>query len=253
MILTTIFAAPCVNKVQLKRVFALGGSMEYVIGIVIALICAILTFINLDEKIAEKIKILNIHKDEGEYLSKEIGKTKMHVYTCIIFCISAVVSIFIFRNAGDVLNVIKMNIALVCITGAAAMDYREHRIPNIYPLIMAVSGLVCLAVGYFTNQNGAQAYVFSSLIATVGVALCLTLAMVLTKQGIGLGDIKLLCALALVGGIYTICGTIFFAITFCAVLGVILLITKKKSLQSALPFAPFILVGYWITILASIY
>lgn len=227
--------------------------MKYVVGFVVALLCAAITYINLDENLSGKIKILNKYKDNDNCPEVIISKTKIYILTGIVFFSSFAACISILQNVSEILNIVKMNIALVCLTGAAAMDYREHRIPNIYPLVLAVSGIICLGIGYFSNQAGATAYVVSSAIATIGVAVCLLLAKVLTNQGIGLGDIKLLCALALMGGVYTICGTMFFAMTACAVLAVILLATKKKNMQSALPFGPFIFVGYLITIFASIY
>lgn len=227
--------------------------MKYLVGIVVALVCASLTYINLNEQLSSKLKILNKHKDKNSCTSKLISKKRICILTGITSLATFAACVSIFTNVNDPLNIVKMNVALLCLTGAAAMDYREHRIPNIYPLVLAVCGMICLVIGYFSNQAGAMAYVVSSAIATVGVAICLTLAMVLTKHGIGLGDIKLLCALALLGGVYTTCGTIFFAMMACAILAVILLATKKKNLQSSLPFGPFVLAGYLITIFASIY
>lgn len=227
--------------------------MMYLIGIVVALICSVLTYINLYEKISDKIKILNIHKDKDSNFVKPISKAKCYILSSIVFVVSFAAYVSIFVNVNDILNIVKMNIALVCLSGAAAIDYREHRIPNIYPLIIAVCGIICLSIGYFTSQGDAMAYIVSSVIATIGVAICLSLAMVLTKKGIGLGDIKLLCSLALIGGVYTTCGTIFFAMTTCAILAVILLVTKKKNIQSSLPFGPFIFAGYLMTIFISIY
>lgn len=234
-----------------ETLYLSGGTMGYLIGFIVALISATLTYINLDEKISGKIKILNKHKDNCPEIT--ISKMRIYILTGIIFIASFAACISIFMNVSDILNIVKMNISLVCLTGAAAMDYREHRIPNIYPLILAICSIVCLGIGYFSNQAGATSYIVSSVIATVGVAICLLLAKVLTKQGIGLGDIKLLCALALMGGVYAICGTIFFAMTVCAVLAVVLLATRKKNMQSSLPFGPFILMGYLITIFVSIY
>lgn len=227
--------------------------MRYIIVLAIALICAVLTYINLNENLSSKIKILNKHKDKDTCSNIMISKKKICILTGIVFVLSALACISIFLNVSETLNIIKMNIALVCLVGAAAMDLKEHRIPNIYPLVLSVSGIICLAIGYFSKQVGATSYIVSSVIATIGVAVCLLLAMFLTRQGIGLGDIKLLCALALMGGVYTICGTIFFAMTACAIIAVILLVTKKKNIQSALPFGPFVFVGYLVTVFASIY
>lgn len=227
--------------------------MKYLVGLVVALICAILTYINLDENLSEKIKILNKHKGENGCSQTIFSTAKIYILVGIVFLVSFAACMSTLLNIPEILNIVKMNIALICLTGAAAMDYREHRIPNIYSLILALGGIVCLAIGYFSGQAEANAYIFSSVIATVGVAVCLLSARALIKQGIGIGDIKLLCALALMSGVYAICGTVFFAMTACAILAVILLATKKKNIQSVLPFGPFIFVGYLITIFASVY
>ncbi len=227
--------------------------MKYAIEIIVALICVTLVCINMDENLSSKIKILNKNQGKDSYSRNVISKKKIFALAGIVFLFSIAACYSIFQNVGEILNVVKMIIALMCLTGAAAMDYKEHRIPNIYPLVLAVSGIICLGIGYFSNQKGANAYIASSVIATIGVTVCLLLALFLTKEGIGLGDIKLLSSLALIGGVYTVCGTLFFAMTACAILAVVLLVTRKKNMQSVLPFGPFIYAGYLVTIFASIY
>lgn len=162
-------------------------------------------------------------------------------------------AVMIFFHTEELLNRMRMLIALVCIAGAGCNDYREERIPNIFPLVMAFSGLVCLAAGYATSQNGAMYYIASSLIATVLVASCMSVAALLTKNGIGIGDIKLLSALALLGGIYTVGGTLFFGMLICFLTAIVLLLSKKKTIKESMPFGPFIFIGYMISIFASVY
>ena len=61
-------------------------------------------------------------------------------------------------------------------------------------------------------------------------------------------DIKLLAALGLMGGVTIVGGTIFFAMLPCALVSAGLLITKKKTMREAIPFGPFLLIGYMLTI-----
>ena len=142
---------------------------------------------------------------------------------------------------------------MVCLTVAACVDLREHRIPNVVPLTMTVFAVISLTIGFLTDQQGYLSYIFSSVVSSVVVAILMLVASILTKKGIGMGDIKLLSALALLGGVYTICGTLFFGITLCAVAALVLLALKKKTVKEGLPFAPFVLLGYFITIAMSIY
>ena len=227
--------------------------MHYLIAVISILLCGLVAYITLDKEKAKKICFLRPHNGKDETTSKEIKRPLYFSLTISLLVLSVVIAVWLTTHISDVLNLTKMSVALVCLTGAACNDYREHRIPNVFPLILAITGISSLIIGYFTNQAGATSYIFSCLIATVGVALCLTLASVLTKHGIGFGDIKLLSALALTGGVYTICGTLFFAMTLCAIVAVVLLIMKKKTIKESLPFGPFIYFGFCITVLASIY
>ena len=227
--------------------------MEYLIAIISILLCGLVAYILLDKNKADKIWFFRSRDNKEELPSKEIKRLPYILLTIALLVVSGVIEIWLMTHISDILNQIKMSIALVCLTGAACNDYREHRIPNRFPLIMAITGIACLAIGYFTNQAGSTSYIFSCLIATVGVSLCLTLASVLTKHGIGFGDIKLLSALALTGGVYTICGTLFFGMVLCAIVAIVLLVMKKKTIKESLPFGPFIYFGFCITVLASIY
>lgn len=226
--------------------------MKYIVVFFAALVSTVVAYTTIDENIANRIKIYNIYRYSDEQ-SKKISHTKIWIIVLAIFLLNIFASRIIFFTISDKVNIVKMYTALVCISGASCNDYRVKRIPNIFPLVMAVIGLCCLAIGYFSKQDGAMAYIVSSLYATVGVAICMILISILTKQGIGMGDIKLLCALSLIGGVYTICGTLFFGIIFCAIAAVCLLITKRKTMKEALPFGPFIYIGYLISIYMSIY
>ena len=148
----------------------------------------------------------------------------------------------------DPLNLLKLSLALVILTGCACVDGVEHRIPNFLSGTLALSALALLAAGFLTGQTGAFGYLQSSLFAAAVTAACLVVGAVLSHQGIGAGDIKLLAALGLMGGVTIVGGTIFFAMLPCALVSAGLLITKKKTMREAIPFGPFLLIGYMLTI-----
>lgn len=151
-------------------------------------------------------------------------------------------------STHDTLNVLKLSIALVCLTGSACVDYLEHRIPNLFPAVLAAAAVLLMTAGCLTGQAGAQAYIFSSVFAALASSVCFIVGSILSHQGIGMGDIKLISALALMGGVYIVGGTLFFSMTACALVSGYLLITRKKTMKEAIPFAPFLLIGYMMTI-----
>lgn len=227
--------------------------MNYLIFIMTILACLVFAYITVDEKVAKKVRILNITKSDEIFASKKLSKSKKIIIILILIILSGCAEFFLLRNTTSVMDQVKMSIALACLVGTAGNDYREQRIPNIFSMIMATTGIVCLIAGVLVQRDGAMAYVVSSLYATIGVAVCLIFAAILTKQGIGMGDIKALCALALIGGVYTICGTLFFGMCACVCCTVFLLLTKRKKMNESVPFGPFIYIGYIITIILGVY
>lgn len=226
--------------------------MNYILAILAAVCGWAAAYCTLNKKLADKIKLLHFMGAPGE-MERNLSDRQIMLISLVTGGLCYGAAVMIFFHTGELLNRMRMLVALVCIAGAACNDYREERIPNIFPLVMAFSGLVCLAVGYVTSQNGAKSYIASSLIATVLVASCMSVAALLTKNGIGIGDIKLLSALALLGGIYTVGGTLFFGMLICFLTAIVLLLSKKKTIKESLPFGPFIFIGYMISIFASVY
>lgn len=227
--------------------------ISYAASAVTAIICIVMAYFILDEEKAAKIKILHKMGHGEAYEKVTFGRKTYWCLFAVTSILACVACFFIATHVGDVMNLARLCICLICITGAATNDIREHRIPNIFPGVMALTGIAFMMIGYLTNQEKWMGVIASCVIATVATALCFGLAFIISKHGIGLGDIKLLCGLALMLGVYAICGTVFISIVSCAVISVILLIISKKKFKDALPFGPFIFVGYVVSVLLGLY
>ena len=227
--------------------------MDYVFAGITALFCAVLAYLILDENKAKKIKILHALGHGEAYENIKIGASTYWFLVIVVTALSGATAFRISTQVPETLNIVKMSITLICLTGAMCNDLLEHRIPNIFPIVIALGGLACLAVGYFIDQQGAQAYIVSSMVATIGSAICFSFAYFISRHGIGLGDIKLICAVALMAGVYLTCGMLFFGMVSCAVLSILFLILRKKKLKDALPFGPFLYLGFIVSIWMSIF
>ncbi|MBU9711016.1 prepilin peptidase [Evansella tamaricis] len=82
----------------------------------------------------------------------------------------------------------------------------------------------------------------SLLGAVVGFSILLLLAIV-SKGGMGGGDIKLFAVIGLILGLYGVIITLFFASLIGAIAGSIGLIRKKATRKTPIPFGPFIAIG----------
>lgn len=223
------------------------------ISVLVAALGAGLTGIGLNKGLADKVGFLRA-KDAGEdYPTKEMTRVEVAILISFaaVACFAGAMGIFAY--VSDVLGILKMNMAMLCLLGAACFDYREHRIPNFFPALLAVSAVLLLGLGVALQQPGAVAYVTAGAISAIACGLFLVVASVITKQGIGAGDIKLICALALMTGVYGIVGTLFFGVVLCSLTAIVGLLLKKIKKDGALPFGPFLFLGYMITLFAIRY
>lgn len=220
--------------------------MIYFVAIMTAVVIAVLSYITLNKKISDKIRLFKPADPEEHFDSKELNGTKIWIIVSLLTVVCFISVLQIQARVNNFLGIAKMVIALICMAGAACYDFREKRIPNIFPGVMALSAVILLAAGVIFKQNGAVSYITSSVFAAASCAVFMVIAAFLTKQGIGAGDIKLISALALIGGVYVIIGTIFFGIFSCCICAIFALLLKKKTIHESLPFGPFLFIGFII-------
>ena len=131
------------------------------------------------------------------------------------------------------------------------VDFRELRLPNkyVYPAygIVTLGLLVPAAVG---NHWGALLQ--AAMCALVGLALFMVMHVVY-PSGLGMGDVKLAGIIGLLTGwvsIATAVVALMLAFFLSAIVSVVLLVSRKATMKTALPFGPFMLGG---AILAIVY
>lgn len=122
-------------------------------------------------------------------------------------------------------------------------DYKHFIIPDqvIFPAI-------ALAIAYLglAHFQGVLLYPLSNyfIAACLASGFFLFLVLVTRGRGMGMGDIKLVFLLGLMLGILPTILALFFAFIVGALVGVILIIRGKKSMNSMLPFGPFLIGGF---------
>lgn len=89
----------------------------------------------------------------------------------------------------------------------------------------------------------------AAMLSGVGAGLFLFSLYALTRgRGMGFGDVKLACFLGLLSGPVGVIVTLAGAFLTGAGVGVILILTKKKTLKSHVPFGPFLIAGLSISL-----
>lgn len=125
----------------------------------------------------------------------------------------------------------------------SVIDIKQRIIPNGYPIGIAIAGVALMVGTILVDRPEWKGILFNSalgLAAGAGVSL---LCRLIVKEGIGLGDVKLLSALGLYQGIQIFPQMLAISSVLALAAALILKIRKQYSKDKTLPFAPFLAVG----------
>ena len=125
----------------------------------------------------------------------------------------------------------------------AGIDYREKIIPNEAVVCIIAVACVMMIINAFTNSVEALAIFIDSLVAMLIGVVLFAASKAISKNGVGMGDIKLVGALGLYLRTYALMGVLLVALVSIAIYGLIKVISKKACVKDEIPFGPFVAFG----------
>jgi len=132
----------------------------------------------------------------------------------------------------------------------AIIDLTLHRLPD--PL---TAGLFILAAFIIVVQaliSHHYGRLVPSLIGSISLVILYLAIMIISRGGMGMGDVKLSASLGLISGFFGVRAVLvssFAAYVLGAVIGVGLMLAGKAGRRTAIPFGPFMIVGQVISLL----
>jgi prepilin signal peptidase PulO-like enzyme (type II secretory pathway) len=118
----------------------------------------------------------------------------------------------------------------------ALKDVEERRVPNV--IVLPATAIVLVAVAALRPHHLLQ-----SLVAAVGAAAFLFLPTLVTRQGIGMGDVKLAALLGAALG-WSVVAALLVGCLAASVVGVALVLRRGASARKTMvPFVPFLALG----------
>ena len=147
--------------------------------------------------------------------------------------------------------------AVCCLAAAgvplAFIDARQHRLPDVVTLPSYPVSLLLLGVAALFMPGGPARFVHALIGMAVAVAF-FALLLLLSPTGIGLGDVKLAgplgAYLGWLGAAAFVTG-LMAAWLLAALTAVGLLLTRRATRKSEIPFGPFLVAGTLGAVLAS--
>ena len=190
---------------------------------------------------------------ERRYALSEVGTRKeiivkhrlFAILTMIIFVIFCGIALFCLARSEAAILILTLKCTTIfwgCYL-LAKIDYHEKLIPNeIIIILIGIRGffLVCETV---TNLEYWTTVLIHPLLGAFLGFLIMMVAMFVSRNGVGMGDVKLFFVIGAYVGSTGIIPTMFYTFFVSAVVGIILLITKKAGLKDSVPMAPFAFCG----------
>lgn len=121
-----------------------------------------------------------------------------------------------------------------------SIDYKVQLIPDeahIYIIVLSIINIIF-------NVNNIVDYILGALIGG-GIFFLIAYGsyLILKKEGMGFGDVKLMASLGFLFGVKNILVVTLLSFLIGAIVGIVLLLTKKKDKSSYIPFGPFIVIS----------
>lgn len=205
--------------------------------------------------LATVVVILLLYIFSSLYLQYELYELKVDIKNC--FKVSAsnlllglqvlTIGIFgyvVFSDYGlDLVGLYKYMVVITLVFLAVFIDIKKRIIPNQLCLIMFIA--VILFDCYQILRQIDNAFVFGTSFVFGGAIAFIVffISMLLSRNGIGAGDVKLISIIGLCVGSTGILDTIFYILLAAFVYSIAMLIMRKVKLKDSFPMAPFIYIG----------
>ena len=157
-----------------------------------------------------------------------------------------------FLQVGQIDSFALLKYEIIAVFGyiAAVGDIKTKHIPNTLILAMLVVWVCVTAFHLLFDIQSAIPMLISSLSGFAVSGAMFLIVYLLSRKGLGGGDVKFMAVAGLYLGVGGTLTATFIGTTLAALVGLALVILKKIGRKDAFPLAPFLYAGILVAILA---
>ena len=212
-------------------------------GMLFALIACV--YMNMYEvrkyKLADKPTLKNI------FVPVSI-KRKIYEIFGVCALVGMGVEMRFFFPTDSYVHQIKMQFLISVLFALAFIDYRYKIVPNKVILVCLVARIPFLICEFIFEKS-----IFFEILKSMGIGVLvfgifLFVCTLITRGGIGMGDIKLFVVMVIFQGFTNCLVSVFVSMIICFVASIILIALKIKKIKDTLPLVPSILAGTFISV-----
>ncbi len=210
-------------------------------AIILGIIGAVLGFL-----IPKIIKYFILSKKKAEYVVPDyINSLSFKLVFCLINAAAWFLSGLLMGNMIiALLAAVLISIAIII----TAIDLLIRIIPNYLVLAMLIAGVI-----FQVSTNGWRGLLYALVCGVLMMAVFTAVAGMVGFGGVGAGDVKLAGAMGLALGYPQILTAMIIMAAVLIVYCLGGLLTKKLTLKSAFPFAPFMMAGMVFVLVCQIF
>lgn len=152
--------------------------------------------------------------------------------------------------AGQIDAFLLLLFELIIVFGyvAAVIDIKTRHIHNNLVLAMLVAWVLIMMPKLFLDIDTAVALLLDAVLGFVVGGGSFLLIYMISRKGLGGGDVKFIAAAGLYIGLSGVLSAILYGTMAAALTALILLLLKKIGRKDSIPLAPFLYIGILITV-----
>lgn len=132
-------------------------------------------------------------------------------------------------------------LAIACLGIMSAQDIRQKKVSLWLIALLGLVGILAIAVD--------SSCTWQLRLTGVVPGIVLWIISMMPGNRIGSGDSYVLMVLGIHSGLWRVLNCLLYGTVFCALVGGIFLVLRKKSRKDTLPFLPFLTAGFVLTVL----
>ena len=197
-----------------------------------------------------------VHRVDGvcqveEYWKRKFDKEYLIVALIMLISGGLVYAKGYFGNDDGWVRAMMNAEVMIWLWAAGYIDLKERIIPNALILAGLLFWLVlCLMEVLLGGTPVMRLLAYSGIGGLVCGGVLFVIALIV-KSALGMGDVKLFFVLGLLYGMSDAYGILLFTVIALGITSIALLIAKKVTMKTAIPMAPFVIIGFALSILAG--
>lgn len=168
--------------------------------------------------------------------------------SCIVFLITYIVmSLLIiftyFCKENSFFNSLRYLIFEYVMFLTAAIDFKQKKIPNELIFFIIAERVVFFIPEFFMYPDEIVSLLISSFSGMLICGMMMMICRIISRKGIGAGDVKLFAAAGFMTNLYGAVNILFYSLLVASAVSIFLLLFKKAKANSTVPMAPFVFAG----------